>query len=186
MILTRFSATGLRNLAEFTLEPSPSLNIFVGPNGGGKTSLLEGLYLLAMGRSFRAHPLTHVINHEMSELQIMGVLSSFAPHPQNDLTSESPVPPPVIPTALSRSRENQTRFKINGEWVSSVAEIARCLPLQFMHIDSYQLLQAPSLARRQLMDWGLFHVEQDFFFSMEAIPTSIKAKKCRIKTRYFI
>jgi DNA replication and repair protein RecF len=39
-------------------NPAPSLNILTGPNAQGKTNLLEGLALLAVGRSFRgAKPL---------------------------------------------------------------------------------------------------------------------------------
>lgn len=34
-------------------SPAPQLNILTGPNGQGKTNLLEGLALLAVGRSFR-------------------------------------------------------------------------------------------------------------------------------------
>ena len=43
----------LRRLQEVELVPGPGLNLLVGDNGAGKTSVLEALHLMAYGRSFR-------------------------------------------------------------------------------------------------------------------------------------
>lgn len=42
-----------RNFTEIEAEFNPGINIFVGQNGQGKTNLLEGLFLLTQGDSFR-------------------------------------------------------------------------------------------------------------------------------------
>ncbi len=44
---------GFRNHASLTFAPEPGLNVLVGKNGQGKTSLLEALHVLLTGRSFR-------------------------------------------------------------------------------------------------------------------------------------
>lgn len=44
---------GFRNHASLTFAPEPGLNVLVGRNGQGKTSLLEALHVLLTGRSFR-------------------------------------------------------------------------------------------------------------------------------------
>jgi len=44
---------GFRNHASLTFAPEPGLNVLVGCNGQGKTSLLEALHVLLIGRSFR-------------------------------------------------------------------------------------------------------------------------------------
>ena len=54
--------SGFRNIVEERLDLSPQLNIFFGKNGSGKTSVLEALYVLSCGRSFRATKLDSVIN----------------------------------------------------------------------------------------------------------------------------
>ena len=51
----------LRNIREARLELGPGLNVFVGKNGQGKTSLLEAVGLVARGRSFRTDDATSVI-----------------------------------------------------------------------------------------------------------------------------
>ena len=42
-----------RNIAEARLQFSPRVNIFLGQNGQGKTNILESIYLLCSGTSFR-------------------------------------------------------------------------------------------------------------------------------------
>ena len=52
---------GVRNIASARLEFDPRLNLFLGANGAGKTTVLEALYLLSRARSFRGpgvRPLT--------------------------------------------------------------------------------------------------------------------------------
>ena len=44
---------GFRNHTSLTFAPEPGLNVVVGRNGQGKTSLLEALHVLLTGRSFR-------------------------------------------------------------------------------------------------------------------------------------
>ena len=44
---------GFRNHASLTFAPEPGLNVLVGRNGQGKSSLLEAVHVLLTGRSFR-------------------------------------------------------------------------------------------------------------------------------------
>ena len=44
---------GFRATLLLTFAPEPGLNVLVGKNGQGKTSLLEALHVLLTGRSFR-------------------------------------------------------------------------------------------------------------------------------------
>ncbi len=54
MRAVRLAARGFRNLADFELDLPPAGGVFLGPNGHGKTSLLEALYYPVLFRSFRA------------------------------------------------------------------------------------------------------------------------------------
>jgi DNA replication and repair protein RecF len=50
-----------RNLVEVSLQPSPRLTVLLGPNGQGKTNLLEAVYLLTTLRPLRAVRLAELI-----------------------------------------------------------------------------------------------------------------------------
>lgn len=54
MHVTRLDIRHLRRFDEVRLLPGAGLNLVIGDNGAGKTSVLEALHLMAYGRSFRA------------------------------------------------------------------------------------------------------------------------------------
>jgi DNA replication and repair protein RecF len=51
--LLRLTLTDFRNYAALTWRPSPGISVLYGPNGSGKTNLLEGVSLLVPGRGLR-------------------------------------------------------------------------------------------------------------------------------------
>jgi len=61
MWLAAIALRDLRNIREVDLELSAGLNVFVGRNAQGKTSVLEGVGLIARGRSFRTESLNSLI-----------------------------------------------------------------------------------------------------------------------------
>ncbi len=53
MQLARLELSNFRNYTELDWEPSPGGNLILGMNGAGKSNVLESIFLLATGRSFR-------------------------------------------------------------------------------------------------------------------------------------
>lgn len=53
MICRGIQALNFRNIADATVPFSPGVNILYGENAQGKTALLEAIYLISLGRSFR-------------------------------------------------------------------------------------------------------------------------------------
>ena len=63
MLIQNMHIEGFRNIQIATkLTFHPQFNIFLGDNGSGKTSLLESIYFLALGRSFRTNKSNNLIN----------------------------------------------------------------------------------------------------------------------------
>src|SRR5436190_1949664 len=54
MRLSRLRLHNHRNYAQLDLMPGPGVNVFIGPNGQGKTNLLEAVAMLALSSSPRA------------------------------------------------------------------------------------------------------------------------------------
>lgn len=61
MFLKTLYLRNFRNYAEAEVPLSPGLNVIYGDNAQGKTNLLEAIYLIATGRSFRSQHLTELI-----------------------------------------------------------------------------------------------------------------------------
>lgn len=137
---------GVRNLVEGQIRLGAGLNLVVGPNGSGKTSLLEACHILGLGRSFRAHRLARVVQTGRTDLAIAGK---------------------VVDSHDGRARvavewTGQRRSRLNGEWIDGHWEVARRLPVVAVHADSFALLSGAPEERRRLLDWGAFYSDAAF------------------------
>jgi len=150
MTLRRLSVENLRNLTSADIELNPQLNIFYGDNGSGKTSLLEAISILSLGRSFRSRKYKTLINHEADSYTVFGQIA--------DVSADL-----VIPIGVQRDRTGQTLIKRSGEVCATAAQLAETLPIRILNGHSFGLLEGAPLVRRQFLDWLVFHVEPEFY-----------------------
>ena len=54
MLLRHLTLSHLRNLDDLEMDLAPGLTIVHGDNAQGKSNLLEGIYLLSIGKSYRS------------------------------------------------------------------------------------------------------------------------------------
>lgn len=76
MWLTDIEADRLRNLKAVSLRLPGGLSVLAGDNGQGKTSLLEAVYLLATGRSFRTRRSDDLVAWSGGPLRVAGCVES--------------------------------------------------------------------------------------------------------------
>ena len=72
--MEEFDIADLRNLRHVRVGLGPGLNVFAGRNAQGKTSLLEGVALLARGRSFRTDEVRTLIRRGTTGLRVQGLM----------------------------------------------------------------------------------------------------------------
>lgn len=166
MSLTRLNVKHVRNLVDVQLQPCSGLNLIVGDNASGKTSLLEAIHLLGMGRSFRSLNIKHVINQEASSLLVFGSVE--------DPSST------CINLGIEKQRD-KTRIKVAGEWVKNTSSLVAHLPLQLITPDSHKLIEQGARYRRQFMDWGVFHVEHRFHETWGRFQKALKQRNAGLK-----
>ena len=61
-----------RNHTDFDIKFSPGINVIWGKNGVGKTSILEAVYILSIGKSFKTNRVNEIINNKSKSLSIDG------------------------------------------------------------------------------------------------------------------
>ncbi len=72
MQLTGLRVFNYRNFREEEIQLSPGISLFLGRNGQGKTNLLEAIYLLGYGKSFRTSTPKDCIRYGESESRVEG------------------------------------------------------------------------------------------------------------------
>jgi DNA replication and repair protein RecF len=157
----------VRNLQQIKLQELQKVNVFFGPNGSGKTSVLESIHLLGMARSFRGNSVKSLITHTAPSCTVFGMANSATGLKAHGAG---------IPMGVQRSRNGEAQIKIGGKPVRTVAELAAQLPLQVITAESFGLLTGPPGGRRQYLDWGVFHVEHRFFGQWQRFQRGIKQR----------
>lgn len=182
MLLTRLQVTHLRNLSQLEFEPAAGFNLITGENGSGKSSMLEAIHLLGAGRSFRhasnsKASLTGLIQHGAEQALCVG---RFMATPE----VESRSTPHSFSIGVALHRRDGITAKVAGEQVAAASHLARTLPLMVINSWSFQLIEGPSQLRRQYLDWGLFHVEQDYLATLQSWRRCLRQRNQLLRTRH--
>lgn len=149
MFLNHLEISKVRNLAAASVDCHPKANIIYGANGSGKTSLLEAIFLLGRGRSFKHRDLRLVVNRGQDCLIVSGRVVRPKTGTEHQL-------------GVMRSIKGAFEARRDGENLSSAGQLAAELPIQLVDAHSFSLLEGGPLQRRQFIDWGVFHVEHGF------------------------
>lgn len=147
MKLTEVQITHLRNLHSIKINLHPHITFISGMNGSGKTAILEGLYLLSCGRSFRAREIISLLTYGQKTLTVFS---------KTDNEQSISV----------QKTESETIARINGKPCTTSSELALFLPCQIFYSDIFDFINAGPAKRRLVLDWGLFHTQLMYYHTI--------------------
>ena len=143
MVISEIHAEGFRNLKDLRAEFDGGVNVIIGPNGQGKTNLLEALYYMTTGRSFRAR----------SEAELINFDSAGATVEMKALFSDR-----VKEVRLELNRQARRKISINGVRRKNMDEISEHAAAVLFCPDDLHIVKAGSAPRRRLMDGALSQI----------------------------
>src|SRR5690606_38496986 len=166
MQVSRLVLRNLRNLVEVALEPAPGLNLLLGPNGAGKTSVLEGLHLLAYGRSFRGRVRDGLVRTGQEALEVFAEWRPGQGTPRR---------------AGLRHSGARWEARLDGQAVAHLGELCAAFMVVTFEPGSHALVSGGGEPRRRFVDWGLFHVEEDVLPDWRHYSRALKQRNARLK-----
>lgn len=163
MILAELKIHQVRTILSASLHFNDRFNFIIGPNGSGKTSILESLYLLSCGHSFRSREIASIVSFNQEQLTV------FARGQDNSTVS------------IQKSKALPTQIKRNNQFCSTTSQLAYALPCQIVYADIFQIIDAGSAVRRAVLDWGLFHVEPNYLGLWKEYKRVLKQRNALLK-----
>ena len=161
-MIERLQISHLRNLEQINLDLSPC-NVIIGANGSGKTSLLEAVFLLSRGKSFRhSQPKRYVQHHQDAAVV------------HASLTDGSTL-------AIQKQTDATTVLRLNQTTVYNQSILTEKLPTLLIDPSSMDMLEQGSASRRQLLDWLVFHMKQGFHPQWVAYQRLLKQRNSLLK-----
>lgn len=159
MQIQHLEVRNFRNYHHQTLEFDTRVNIFFGDNGQGKTNLLEAIYLLTRGTSFRPASRETLINARSEWATLAARLHS------DPLTHD-------IKLAIT---EKNKQFQINGK-KTSAQRIAKTLPSVLFSPESLAVIKEGPESRRQLVDDFLLSANDDAAATITGFHRCLKTR----------
>lgn len=145
MSLASLRITDVRCIAGAELSLGPRLNVIHGPNGSGKTSILEAAFLVGRGRSFRTRHTETLIRRGQPALQLFARTGN-----------------PEHRIGFEYRRDEAYVARLDGNDVRGLAELPSAFFVEVIDPQVHRLVDGAPGERRSWLDWGVFHVEQGF------------------------
>lgn len=144
-----------RNFKNKLINFSPKITVIVGKNAAGKTNILESLYLVSTGKSFKAKVEEEMVNYEHDIARVTGELLS-------GLTLEIVLTRGLIDIGADRpEKAARKRLLVNGVGKRMVDFAGNFKTTLFSPQDLDLVTESPSI-RRKFLDNALSQVDREY------------------------
>ena len=167
MSLSDLHVQQVRCIEAADLALHPGFNLIWGNNGAGKTSLLEAIFLLGRGRSFRTRHSEQLIRRSAQCLTVFGRMAG----------------PIGRGVGFAFDRDTGVEARIDGLPIKSLADLTLAVPVQVIDPGIHKLIEEGSPRRRRWLDWAVFHVEHDFGEHWYRYSRTLRQRNAALKTR---
>jgi DNA replication and repair protein RecF len=162
LVLTQLSMTDFRLFDAATVEPAPDgTTVLAGPNGSGKTTVLEAVAFLGSQRSFRGAPREAMIRGGCERGYVRGEL--------NDAGRKV-----TVETELTRGG-GDSRAQVNRQRARR-ADLAAAVPVTVFSPDDLAVVQGGPAARRGLLDDALASLDRRAATAVEDTDRALRQR----------
>ncbi|MCP1728191.1 DNA replication and repair protein RecF [Natronospira proteinivora] len=165
MTLSRLRVRDFRCFEQLDWEPGPRWTLISGENASGKTSLLEAIFFMGRGRSFRTARAERIIRMGQTGFELVGDIQADRAHRLG-----------------VRREKRKARWRLDGADLNRMTEIVSLFPVLSIDTSAQSMVEGGPEYRRRFLDWGLFHVEPSFLSAWRRYRQALSQRNGALRT----
>lgn len=166
-VVKKLSVKNIRSHNEFTINLSPTITVITGPNGSGKTSLIEALYIALQGSSFKGSD-HDVLRHGLPWWRIDVEFDSKA---KRTITFD----PNLLTGRKKITVDDKIMYRL---------PIKYKYPVVLFEPDDLRLLHGSPTRRRQFIDRFISQLDPVYLNSLHKYERVLKQRNNLLKNSY--
>ena len=164
-MIERLRMHHFRNYDAQDVDFAPGLNCLLGPNGQGKTNLLEAVYFLSLLRSFRTSDLNHLRQWNANVFLLRGVVREG-----NDCVTD-----------LQISYGEERRLKVNETLVYRASDFINHLLCVSFIPEDLSLVQGSPAERRRFLNIAISQTDPAYFRHLQAYQDALQSRNLMLR-----
>ena len=168
MKIEKIRLSHFRNYSELTLYPHESVNLFFGPNGSGKTNLLEAVHYCALGKSHRTASDQNVIQSGEKEALCRVSVRGRAARQE-------------ISIHLSQQEAQRKTIQIDQKRVARFSELMGCLQCVIFSPEDLGLIREGPSLRRRYLDMMISQMNRGYFVALQQYRAGMEQRNAILK-----
>ena len=146
MKINRIALTGWRNYEWETVDFDAGTNVITGPNAQGKTNLLEAVYFLSCGKSFRTRFDREMIGFEYSAADILADITSHDREQTVNIQLRTGVPKKILVNSVKKT----------------AGELSETFNVVLFSPDDLYIIREGAASRRRLLDNAISQIRPKY------------------------
>jgi DNA replication and repair protein RecF len=172
MFLSSLELINFRKLKSWQLSFDQQVSVLVGPNASGKTSVVEAIFLLASGDSFRATKVEEMITLEKEIGRVIGVVQDEA---ESDQINEDKLEILLTRGFVQGKRTVGRLFSVNSVKKRRADFIGK-LPAVVFRPEDMRLIEGSPERRRQFVDTAISIIDRSYAASLHTYEQALKRR----------
>ena len=164
-MIKQLTVKKFRIFDEKTVDFQPGVNVILGKNGVGKTSLLEALYFTSFTKSFKAPQDVDMVKHDEEYFQITGIWEKSK----------------YSKTQANYLKKKGKRFIFDDETMARMADVIGSFPLVFQSPEDFRVTAGPSAERRSYFDRFISQISQAYLRDLITCRKLLKNRNAVLK-----
>ncbi|MCF7832049.1 MAG: DNA replication and repair protein RecF [Candidatus Marinimicrobia bacterium] len=164
-MIKQLTVKNFRIFEEKTVDFQPGVNVILGKNGVGKTSLLEAIYFTSFTKSFKAPQDVDMIKQDADFFQTASLWegNKYSKAQANYL------------------KKKGKRFIFDDETMIRMADVIGSFPLVFQSPEDFRVTAGPSIERRGYFDRFISQISQPYLQDLITYRKLLKNRNAHLK-----